>query len=77
MKWHLVKNVCLCSAKTVCNVKNTSYIIIAEGVTGRSFSALNPFAMILRVIENIFLAVTAEELTNTFRIRTWYCERKI
>lgn len=53
-------------------LKNAPYAIIpvfkAKEVTGGSFSALNPFATIWCVIENIFLAATAEGLACSMRI---------
>lgn len=53
-------------------LKDASYVIIpvfkSKEVTGGSFSALNPFSTIWCVIENIFLAATAEGLSCSMRI---------
>ena len=53
-------------------LKNASYIIIpvfkSKELNGESVSALNPFSTIWCVIENIFLATTAEGLGYSMRI---------
>ena len=53
-------------------LKNAPYVIIpifkAKEITGGSFSALNSFATIWCVIENIFLAATREGLSCSMRI---------
>lgn len=53
-------------------LKDAPYVIIpvfkSKEITGGSFSALNPFSTIWCVIENIFLAATAEGLSCSMRI---------
>ena len=53
-------------------LKNAPYVIIpvfkSNGMKGESMSGLNPFSTIWCVIENIFLAATAEGLAYSMRI---------
>lgn len=53
-------------------LKDAPYVIIpvfkSKEVSGGSFSTLNPFSTIWCVIENIFLAATAEGLSCSMRI---------
>lgn len=53
-------------------LKNAPYVVIpvfkAKELNGKSVSSLNPFSTIWCVIENIFLAATAEGLSCSMRI---------
>ena len=53
-------------------LKNAPYVVIpvfrAKQLSGESVSNLNPFSTIWCVIENIFLAATAEGLSCSMRI---------